>query len=212
MINAKGRKLLSQSKEVSFFWFCCKSRPALVRSPTNAHLQGKISYTETLKKEARMKSNFYKDVLKKVLAPLVVIGATILMPLSCYADGERIVFLHHSTGNNVYYDGKITGWFSNYNKANRTSFQITERFYPNSPYPWQNYPYDYWNLWVNGACNSNNANVECISTLTKKYDVIIYKHCFPGSHIEPDRGSPTLNSQIKNRLKTTNCSIVHCET
>ena len=144
-----------------------------------------------------MKSNFYKHVLKKLFVPMVVIGVTILMSVCCYADREKIVFLHHSTGNNVYHDGRVPAWFSKYNKANRTSFQITARDYPDSPYPWENYPFDYWNLWVNGACNSNNANIECMNTLTKKYDVIIYKHCFPVSHIEPDKGSPALNSKIK---------------
>ena len=113
------------------------------------------------------------------------------------AEANKIVFLHHSTGGNVYYQGRVPDWFFNYNNTHGTSFQISERAYPNSPYPWENYPYDYWNLWVNGVCNSNNPNVECMTTLTKSYDVIIYKHCFPGSQIEPDNGSPSLNSKIK---------------
>ncbi|EKD27623.1 MAG: hypothetical protein ACD_79C00653G0004, partial [uncultured bacterium] len=113
------------------------------------------------------------------------------------AANERIVFLHHSTGGNVYSQGGVAAWFTNYNSANGTAFQITERAYPNTPYPWNNYPYDYWNLWINGSCNSASSGIECMSTITQNYEVIIYKHCFPGADVLADTGTPSVSSSRK---------------
>ena len=110
---------------------------------------------------------------------------------------ESIIFLHHSTGGGVYWDGDVEGWFENYNNKHGTSYSITEREYPNDPYPWENYPYDYWNLWVNNAC-SNNPNIECLDSLAANFDVIIFKHCFPGAQIEEGGGSGDVSSDEKN--------------
>lgn len=110
---------------------------------------------------------------------------------------ESVIFLHHSTGGNVFYEGNVSGWFSTYNSAHSTNYQITERAYPNDPYPWENYPYDYWNLWVNGACNSSNPNIACMDTLAATYNVVIFKHCFPGAGIEADSGNPSVASATK---------------
>ena len=101
----------------------------------------------------------------------------------CAVGNERIIFLHHSTGGNLYSQGGVASWIADYNSANGTTYQITERAYPNSPYPWSNYPYDYWNLWVNQACNSTDPDIECMHTLTQNFDVIIFKHCFPGADV-----------------------------
>jgi hypothetical protein len=113
------------------------------------------------------------------------------------ADNEQILFLHHSTGEGVYWEGGVPEWISAYNQNQETSFQIFERAYPDEPYPWENYPYDYWNLWINGACDSSNPNIECVDTLTQKYNVIIFKHCFPGAAIEEDIGNPDVSTQTK---------------
>jgi hypothetical protein len=121
----------------------------------------------------------------------------ILYSQSVLADNEKIIFLHHSTGEGVYWDGGVPEWISDYNSEHGTSYQIFERNYPDSPYPWENYPYDYWNLWINGACDSGNPNIECMDTLTQSYDVIIFKHCFPGAAVEPDTGNPDITSQTK---------------
>ncbi|HMK55572.1 MAG TPA: hypothetical protein VK448_02915 [Dissulfurispiraceae bacterium] len=113
------------------------------------------------------------------------------------AGNEKILFLHHSTGWGVYSGGNVPGWFASYNAAHGTSYVITERSYPDSPYPWANYPYDYWNLWVHGACSSSNPNIECMNTLVAAHDVIIYKHCFPGADVLADSGSPDVGSDRK---------------
>ena len=109
----------------------------------------------------------------------------------------RIIFLHHSTGKNLYNQGGVTSWFADYNTAHDTDYQISERAYPDSPYPWDNYPYDYWNLWINNACDSTESNIECLDTLAQNYDVVIFKHCYPGADIQADTGNPDISSNIK---------------
>lgn len=113
--------------------------------------------------------------------------------------GQKILFIHHSTGGGVYSQGNIANWFTNYNTTNGKNYQITERAYPDTPYPWENYPYDYWNLWVNPSttCNSSHANIECINTITQNYNVIIFKHCFPGAGIGPDEATSSVSSSSK---------------
>lgn len=108
---------------------------------------------------------------------------------------SRVIFLHHSTGGGVW-DGGVSDWFDNYNTTNGTSYNVNELAYPNSPYPWENYAYDYWHLWVEGACNSDQPNIECLNTLTANNELIIFKHCFPGAAIRPDSDG-TSNPQIK---------------
>ncbi len=112
-------------------------------------------------------------------------------------EGQKIYFLHHSTGGNVWNEGKVKEWISDYNKKNGTSYQAFERSYPNKPYPWANYPYDYWNLWINNNCDNTNDNIACMDKLTKEYDVIIFKHCFPGASIKKDSGNPSVSSEFK---------------
>jgi len=84
--------------------------------------------------------------------------------------GNKLI---HSTGRNVYNIGNVEEWFDEYNTTNNTNFSITEREYPATPYPHDNYPYDYWNLWGTEnedttiripACDSENPNIECLDT------------------------------------------------
>ena len=110
---------------------------------------------------------------------------------------QKAIFLHHSTGNNAYYDGNVVQWISDYNTENNTHIEISDRSYPNSPYPWSNYPYDYWNLWVDRNCDSEESGIECIESLVENYNVIIYKHCFPGANILAEVGDPDITSSVK---------------
>lgn len=113
--------------------------------------------------------------------------------------GQKILFIHHSTGGNVYTQGNVAAWMTNYNTTHAKNYQLTERAYPDTPYPWENYPYDYWNLWVNPAstCNSSNVNIECISSLVQNYNVIVFKHCFPGAGIGADQATSSVSSNVK---------------
>lgn len=122
----------------------------------------------------------------------------------------KVLFLHHSTGNNVWRGnvnkylykltkkGQIQKWFSNYNKNQKTKILIEDQFFPSpSPYGWKNYPYDYYNIWVKHAGDSSYMNEPTLEILTKQYDVIIFKHCFPGSNILADTGNPSADSEVK---------------
>lgn len=133
---------------------------------------------------------------KIILIALIIIGLVQFNSASAIGN-EDIIFLHHSTGDGVYNVGNVASWFTSYNSSHSTTYQISERAYPNTPYPWDNYPYDYWNLWVNGTCNSSDPDIECLNTMTQSHDVIIYKHCFPGAGVLADTGSPDISSSRK---------------
>ncbi|MCK4247128.1 MAG: hypothetical protein KAX04_01155 [Methanomicrobia archaeon] len=108
----------------------------------------------------------------------------------------KIIFLHHSTGKCIY-DGGVEEWFENYNNTKRVSYQITARDYPANGYPWQNYPYDYWNIWVNHGGDTPYRGQDTLEILTEDYDVVVWKHCFPVSYIEADIGDPDISSSRK---------------
>ncbi len=126
----------------------------------------------------------------------------------------NIVFLHHSTGKIIwsanknkaeYYFNKVFNtfnyvpdFFDDYNRANGTQYLITEQTFPKgTPYGWKNYPYDYYNIWVKNAGDKPFMEEPTLELLTEKYDVIIFKHCFPGSNILEDTGHPDIDSERK---------------
>lgn len=109
----------------------------------------------------------------------------------------RIIFLHHSTGE-VIWEGGVPELFDEYNEDNGTDYQITAQDFPkDSPYGWENYPYDYWNIWVNHAGSAPYKTEPTLEILTGDYDVIVFKHCFPVSDIEPGNGSGEVDSSEK---------------
>jgi len=109
----------------------------------------------------------------------------------------RIIFLHHSTGE-VIWEGGVPEWFDEYNTENDTDYQITAQDFPKDfPYGWENYPYDYWNIWVDHAGSSPYKSEPTLEILTSDYDVIMFKHCFPVSDIEQDYGSGEVSSSEK---------------
>jgi len=123
---------------------------------------------------------------------------------------EKILFFHHSTGHNIWvgktnrYIYKLTGkgdvqrFIDDYNKKNNTDYQITESIFPkNTPYGWKNYPYDYYNIWVKNAGENPYMEEPTLEILTKEYDVIIFKHCYPVSNIQEDTGTPDIFSEVK---------------
>jgi hypothetical protein len=125
-------------------------------------------------------------------------------------DMKKIIFLHHSTGNNIWkgntnkYINKLTkindvqAYFKKYNRQNNTSYSIVDRIFPNQiPYGWKNYPYDYYNIWVKNAGEKSYMDEPTLEILTKEFEVIIFKHCYPVSKILPDTGSPDINSETK---------------
>lgn len=142
-----------------------------------------------------------------------VIILSLVFLSGCTAKNEsmqKVIFLHHSTGyavwlgktNNYLY--KITGkgdvqkYVDRYNRANRTVYRLTEQFFPKKePYGWKNYPFDYYNIWVRNAGMEPYMKENTLEMLTREYDLIIFKHCFPVSRIMPDTGVPDVNSETK---------------
>ena len=132
-------------------------------------------------------------------------------PTGVVSEPVKIVFLHHSTGWAVWLgntseatfrvSGKsdVKSWIASYNKANNTSHEIEEMSFPTTSkgYPWENRPYDYYTIWVKHAGDAPYRGEPTLEMLTKEYDVIIWKHCFPVASILPDTGKPDVDSDEK---------------
>ncbi|MCE5272664.1 dockerin type I repeat-containing protein [bacterium] len=124
-------------------------------------------------------------------------SAPVALVLGALPGSTRVIFLHHSTGENVW-NGGVADWFAQYGRQNGKSYSIGERAYPSgSPYPWNNYPYDYWNIWVSHAGAEPYLTEPTLEILTPQYRVIVFKHCYPVSGIGPDTGSPSVSSEAK---------------
>ena len=113
----------------------------------------------------------------------------------------NVLFLHHSTGNNIY-KGGVKEWFDSYEKNNKPEINFVETYFPKEKkyrffgYGGENYPYDYYNIWVKHGDEASYKNEPTLKTLTPLWDVIIFKHCFPASAILED-GKPDINSPVK---------------
>lgn len=113
-----------------------------------------------------------------------------------FPKNSSIRYLHHSTGE-VVWNGGVSICVSSHNSAHGTTYTISEVSYPNDPYPWANYPYDYWNIWVSHAGSSAYEGQATLEMLTQTYKVISFKHCFPVSEMVADSGSPDVASDEK---------------
>lgn len=125
----------------------------------------------------------------------------------------KILFLHHSVGGVISNGGRLTFriltklfsqktflsyWFKNYNQLNGTHYKIDEQSFPKGEiYGWNNYPYDYYNIWIKHAGDQYYMNEPTLEILTKKYDLIIFKHCFPVCNIMEDINQPDIESAEK---------------
>lgn len=154
---------------------------------------------------------FSKSFLKIFfIFPLIFINSCKNSEEMNMADPVNIIFLHHSTGRFIWYGsvgkiprklgfaGDVEKWFDKYNDEFKKNYQITELFFPkDKPYGRKNYPFDYYNIWVRNAGEQPFKEEPTLEILTKKYDVIIFKHCFPVSSIQADSISDDINSDIK---------------
>lgn len=112
-------------------------------------------------------------------------------------EDTNIVFLHHSTGERVW-DGGVKEWFDDFNRNKERNLSIKEQNFPKREgYGWKNYPYDYWNIWVNHAGNKPYKNEPTLEIITEEYDIVIFKHCFPVGRIERSEGEPDVSSSKK---------------
>jgi hypothetical protein len=123
---------------------------------------------------------------------------------------KKIVFLHHSTGNALWVGntnkyvykitkkGDVQKFIAGHNKKNKTNYEISELWFPKAtPYGWNNYPFDYYNIWVKNAGDNHFMEEPTLEILTKEYDIIVFKHCFPVSSISEDTGTPDIDSDEK---------------
>ena len=105
----------------------------------------------------------------------------------------NILYLHHSTGRNIWEGGVEEGI-----RDHDRNLNIIEQSFPKrDPYGWNNYPYDYWNIWVNNAGNKAYMREPTLEMITEKYDLVIFKHCFPVANIEEDTGDGDVSSSVK---------------
>jgi len=152
---------------------------------------------------------------------LFSIGCNQRSKLNKMKPDTSIVFLHHSTGKTIWNGNtrgfrytlgrilkKINGKPNNqaqllcllreYNRKNHTGYKIDELSFPKSePYGLNNYPYDYYNIWVKHGGNKPYMEEPTIEVLSATYQVIIFKHCFAVSNIQAEQDSADINSDYK---------------
>ncbi len=141
--------------------------------------------------------------MKKITEIFAILLISILA-ISCGQEPKspymNIIFLHHSTGKDIWNGGdhSLGQLFKEFNKEYDTNYAITEIEFPKgSPYGWKNYPYDYYNIWVKNAGEEPFKKEPTLEMLTKDYQIIMFKHCYPVSNIKVDLDSPDINSDIK---------------
>lgn len=160
----------------------------------------------------------------KYLPTVVLI--TGLIAWSCSSNEKKsdmnIVFLHHSTGGVIWegdgthnssgiagkiksiftgkkpVNGHLPALFEKYYTDKGKYYNIEDMIFPKaSPYGWNNYAYDYYNIWVKNGGAGTYKEEPTLETLTKKYQVVMFKHCFPSSNILADKDSANIDSDIK---------------
>jgi hypothetical protein len=144
------------------------------------------------------------------------------MKLPDKKDGVRVLFLHHSTGRSIWNGGKsslssklirrinavlgsrvneksfVQRLFLQHNRERSTDYTIQELAFPKTaPYGWHNYPFDYYNIWVKNGGPKPFLEEPTIEMLTPKFNVIVFKHCFPVSNIQPDKTTPDIDSDYR---------------
>jgi len=164
----------------------------------------------------------------KYISAVIVVTAMAFLLSSCgkkeVASDTNIIFLHHSTGSFIWYgkrasvfnrgiglismdlrrkvrrEGKVPKYFKAYNELHGTTYHIEEQIFPkDEPYGWDNFPYDYYNIWVRNAGEKHYMEEPTLEILTKQYQVIIFKHCFPVSRINADQDQADINSDFKSQ-------------
>jgi len=158
---------------------------------------------------------------------ILLLGLLVILPLSSCRKNEKfsdmnIIFLHHSTGRLIWQGGqasifaraarkinqdlanivsrqaRLPELLNRYNAQNNKNYTVREMNFPKaSPYGWHNYPYDYYNIWVKNAGPEPFMEEPTLEMLTQNYQVIIFKHCFPVSNIQPDKEVSDINSDYR---------------
>jgi hypothetical protein len=163
-----------------------------------------------------MKSRLAVSIVLLLIIPLISCRQKVINT------DMNIIFLQHSTGGVIWQGGntslvtkaamrisrrlgEIIGTkaqlpllFEKYNKEHNKNYVIKDMIFPKaSPYGWNNFPYDYYNIWVKNAGEGPFMEEPTLEMLTKENQVIIFKHCFPVSNIIADHDSASINSDLK---------------
>jgi len=162
----------------------------------------------------------------KSIISFILVLASIFLCLSCSMEKNssdmNILFLHHSTGEIIWNGGpptllnRVIGKVSDkladavkkkgqlprliedYNSSEGTNYNIDELTFPKAePYGWNNFPFDYYNIWVANAGEEPFREEPTLEMLTDTYQVIIFKHCFPVGYIDADKDSADINSDAR---------------
>jgi len=146
--------------------------------------------------------------MKRGIISIIVFVSLVLVSCSHEKSNAtlKIIYLHHSTGG-VIWNGNTGSkgdkinlplLFKEYKKEHEKDYYIKESVFPKAkPYGWNNYPYDYYNIWVKNAGEQPFKDEPTLEMLTKEYQVIIFKHCFPVSNIQEDSEIPDIDSDKK---------------
>lgn len=123
---------------------------------------------------------------------------------------SKIVFLHHSTGRAVLRGNTSTLWyrlsgkgdvhkyFREHNRLQGTRHRLHALDYPGEAgYGGFNYPYDYHNLWVKHAGEVSYKGQATLEQLTREYDVVVFKHCFPVGKLLENTGQASVDNPEK---------------
>ena len=130
-------------------------------------------------------------------APTDPVGASgFANPDAPKGSGNAVIYLHHSTGQNIW-DGGIPDQVEKYNEAHGTDIVITQQAYPYEPYPWENNPYEYWDLWVNHSGDNRAQEQPTLDQIAADFDVVVWKNCFISAGMVPDDGKPDVSSSEK---------------
>ncbi len=164
--------------------------------------------------------------MRTYLLKSMATALSILLLSSCSNSRDEntdynILFLHHSTGRVIWKGetsflsraaGKVSrrlgnllsgkaalpSMFEDYNKEKGRGYAIEDLEFPKrSPYGWNNFPYDYYNIWVKHAGEKPYMEEPTLEMLTRDNHLIIFKHCFPVSNIIADIDSADIDSDIK---------------
>ncbi len=162
----------------------------------------------------------------KSITGIIFVLFIVIWLISCKQEEQtsdmNIIYLHHSTGGVIWKGTKpslimkaiskvsnrlanivspkpyLPQLFAEYNKDHSKNYLIKEMTFPKAnPYGWNNYPYDYYNIWVKNAGDDPFLEEPTLEILTKEYQVIIFKHCFPVSNVQEDMDTADVNSSLK---------------
>ncbi|WP_168582198.1 SGNH/GDSL hydrolase family protein [Gephyromycinifex aptenodytis] len=119
-----------------------------------------------------------------------------MVPADLPEEAPKVLFIHHSTGKRIW-QGGLPEWIEQHNKDTGANYHLVERSYPDKPYPWSNDPHDYWQLWVQHSGQDAFRKQPTLEQIAPAYDLVVWKHCYIGSEMEPLKGEPDVSSKNK---------------